>query len=66
MNLFTFEVAASRIKIAKDFWVFLALAIPLTLLTVGCWVFLSFKKKHRRESKMVQDAQRQSIGLLTV
>lgn len=66
MNLFTFEIAASKIKIAKDFWIFLALAIPLTLLTVGCWVFLSFKKKNRRDSKMMQDAQRQNSGLLTV
>ena len=48
MNLFTFEFAASKIKIAKDFWIFLALAVPLTVMTVGCWVYLSFKKKSRR------------------
>jgi hypothetical protein len=33
----SFNTQTTRVRIATDFWIYVALSIPLTLLTVGYW-----------------------------
>jgi len=46
MNLFAFQGAdGPGFQISKQFWVFIALTIPLTILTVGSWFYIAHKRK---------------------
>jgi len=46
MNLFTFETSQdSGFRISPQFWIFIALAVPLTLLTVGSWFVIMWRSK---------------------
>jgi len=52
MNLFSFQdqtKPGSGFQISSEFWVFIALSAPLTLLTVGSWFFISYKRRVKRE-----------------
>lgn len=52
MNLFSFDQETSKVRIAYDFWIYIAICVPLTLFTVGYWFFHSrtiAHKKKRRE-----------------
>jgi hypothetical protein len=51
MNLFVFDDDTRRLRISPDFWIFIALWLPLTLITGGIYVFI----KSRPKSKHVID-----------
>jgi len=36
------------IQIAKDFWIFIAVAVPLTVLTLGIWLIATRREKNAR------------------
>ena len=59
MNLFTFETAqGSGFQISAQFWIFLILSVPLTLLTVGAWFIIVRKRNKKRalsKRRVVQD-----------
>ncbi|CAD6564931.1 MAG: hypothetical protein ASARMPREDX12_004507 [Alectoria sarmentosa] len=65
MDFFTFEISTSSIGIAKDFWVYLVISIPLTVLTVGWWVVLLARKKARKAALEPQGTEK-STGALGV
>lgn len=51
MNLLTFQTSTSTIAFAKDFWIFIAIAVPLTLLTLGIWFFATrLEKRNKRKA----------------
>lgn len=46
MNFFTFQTfEGSGFQMSRQFWVYIALSIPLTLLTVGSWFVFTRKRK---------------------
>ena len=45
MNLFVFEDETSRLKISPDFWIFIVLWLPLTLMTGGVYAFIKSRPK---------------------
>jgi len=46
MNFFTFQTfEGSGFQMSKQFWIYIALSIPLTLLTVGSWLVFTRKRK---------------------
>jgi hypothetical protein len=48
MNLFTFQTSnGSGFQISRQFWVFVVLTVPLTILTVGSWFVITNRKKKR-------------------
>ncbi|KAL8831485.1 MAG: hypothetical protein Q9170_005269 [Blastenia crenularia] len=49
-NLFTYSTSNSHtgFHVSPQFWVFIVLAVPLTLLTIGCWFFYSQRTKRSR------------------
>ncbi|KAH7403386.1 hypothetical protein BKA64DRAFT_448559 [Cadophora sp. MPI-SDFR-AT-0126] len=52
-NLFAFETTdGSGFQISRQFWIFIALSVPLTFLTVGSWFYISYK---RRRNKALQE-----------
>jgi hypothetical protein len=57
MNLFTFQSQFdpnSGFMISPDFWIFVALALPLTLLTVGSWWWRTrSRRKQKRRNREV-------------
>ena len=60
MNFFTFETAQeSGFQVSAQFWIFLILSLPLTLLTVGAWFIIMRKKNKKRalsKRLVVQDS----------
>ena len=53
-----FQEDERRIMFSHDFWIFLAISIPLTLATVGAWL-LAIRNKgkaKRRTMTMLNDA----------
>jgi len=60
MNLFTFSSDnSSRFQVSKQFWVFVVLTIPLTLITVGLWVIMA---RRGRKQKMREREQQIMAG----
>ena len=55
MNLLTFQTSTSTIVFAKDFWIFIAIAVPLTLLTLGIWFFATRLEKRKKRNAVVVD-----------
>ncbi|KAF8244930.1 hypothetical protein K440DRAFT_557560, partial [Wilcoxina mikolae CBS 423.85] len=60
MNLFNFsgtnnDGKGPRFTISKQFWIYIALSVPLTCFTVGYWFLMS----HRHKMKRRQDSQLQ-------
>jgi len=52
MNLFAFQGAnGSGFQISSQFWIFIALAVPLTVLTVGSWFYIAYKRKRNNATK---------------
>jgi hypothetical protein len=52
MNLFAFQGPnGSGFKISSQFWIFIALALPLTVLTVGSWFYIAYKRKRNKAIK---------------
>ena len=57
MNLFTFATSGSNgFEVSHQFWIFVALTVPLTLLTVGSWLLMSRRRRRVREA--IKDPER--------
>ncbi|KAH8592626.1 hypothetical protein B0O99DRAFT_653773 [Bisporella sp. PMI_857] len=57
MNLFSFQTAeGAGFQISGKFWIFALLAVPLTLITVGLWIFMSRKRKRQRKHEQGMQA----------
>ncbi|EPE32292.1 Magnesium transport protein CorA, transmembrane region [Glarea lozoyensis ATCC 20868] len=53
MNLFSYTGRnGDGFEISNQFWIFIALSVPLTILTVGSWSYISYK---RRRNKALQN-----------
>ncbi len=49
MNLFTFQTASgSGFAISEQFWIFIVIAVPLTVATMGLWLIMSRRRKKQR------------------
>lgn len=59
MNLFSFDTKTSRVRIAGDFWIYVAICVPLTAFTVGYWFFQS----RTRSSKNKRIGQNLELAL---
>jgi hypothetical protein len=56
MNVITFQTSTTTIKLAKDFWIFGALAGPLTLLTLVVWGSATwFERKRKEKAQMAEE-----------
>jgi cytochrome c-type biogenesis protein CcmH/NrfF len=56
MNLFAFQGPdGSGFQMSHQFWVFIVLTVPLTLLTVGTWFYVAHKRKR---NKKLEERQR--------
>jgi hypothetical protein len=51
MNLFVFDIATHKVQVSKEFWIYVATFVPLTMLTLGIWFILSRSVKQRRERR---------------
>jgi hypothetical protein len=47
-NFVVFQTGTNTILFATDIWIFLAVAIPLSLLTLGIWLTATRREKVRR------------------
>ena len=51
MNFFGFNSISRRIVIGKDFWIFVATWLPLTIITISIYLFviyMDFRKKGKK------------------
>ncbi|KAF2738921.1 hypothetical protein EJ04DRAFT_560183 [Polyplosphaeria fusca] len=55
MNLFEFRNESGGLRVSPTFWIYVALTLPLTVLTVGSYWF--FKARHDRRRKMVREGE---------
>jgi hypothetical protein len=51
MNLFVFDIATHKVQVSKEFWIYVATFVPLTMLTLGVWFVLFRSAKQRRERR---------------
>lgn len=51
MNFLTFQSRTSTIIFAKDFWIFIATAVPLTVATLGIWFLATHREKKGKEKR---------------
>ena len=47
-NFVVFQTNKNTIRFATDFWIFLAVAVPLTLLTLGIWLVSTRREKSNK------------------
>jgi hypothetical protein len=50
MNVFLFEERTRRLIISPNFWIFIAVWIPLTVMTGGVYAFIKSKSKSKRKA----------------
>ena len=43
-----YQQGIQTIQVAKDFWIFIAVAVPLTALTLGIWFMATYKEKRAK------------------
>jgi hypothetical protein len=48
MNLFSFGSDSSGFQTSNQFWIFIVLTIPLTIITVGSWVIMARQGRKQR------------------
>jgi hypothetical protein len=54
MNLFTFQKSSGGgFSISQQFWLFIVLAVPLTILTIGSWYWFSYKRRPKKKELQV-------------
>ncbi|KAL9636455.1 MAG: hypothetical protein Q9204_002251 [Flavoplaca sp. TL-2023a] len=56
-NLFSYSGSGPHggFRVSPQFWIFVVLAIPLTLVTIGCWFFYSQRTKKLKVKKSQYD-----------
>jgi hypothetical protein len=58
MNLFVFQPpGGAGFAVSRQFWVFVLLAVPLTLLTLGSWYLFSRRRKQQKEERRRKQQQ---------
>lgn len=62
MNLLTFQTSTSTVVFAKDFWIFIAIAVPLTLLTLGIWFFATRLEKKNKRNAIKNEGRTDAYG----
>ena len=62
MNLFSYGNDDSGFSISPQFWTFVAVAVPLTLFTVGSWFVMTRRKKAQKAVSTDEKAQPPSDG----
>ena len=62
MNLLTFQTSTSTIVFAKDVWVFVAIAAPLTLITLSIWFFATRLEKSKKRKAL--ESEKDIIGVV--
>ncbi|KAF1355799.1 hypothetical protein EJ07DRAFT_131126 [Lizonia empirigonia] len=45
MNLFVFDTTTGKLRVSPDFWIFIAVWLPLTLITGGLYAFIKSRTK---------------------
>lgn len=55
MNFLEFQSQTSTIIFAKDFWIFIATAVPLTVATLGIWFLATHQEKKGKQRKRKYD-----------
>ncbi|RAL04458.1 uncharacterized protein BO80DRAFT_462077 [Aspergillus ibericus CBS 121593] len=53
MNLFDFA-NGDKLSISRQFWIFIVLAVPLTLLTLAMWYFVTQRQLRNRQKKKLK------------
>ena len=56
MNLFSFDTETSRVRVAGDFWIYVAICVPLTVFTVGYW-FLQSRSRSSKNKRIGQNLE---------
>jgi hypothetical protein len=56
MNLFSFDTETARVRIAGDFWIYVAICVPLTVFTVGYW-FLQSRTRSSKNKRIGQNLE---------
>jgi hypothetical protein len=54
-----YQQGLETIQVAKDFWIFIAVAVPLTLLTLGVWLVAT--RKEKRAKLMAAELEEKAI-----
>lgn len=52
MNFVAFDAKHAKVKVAEDFWIYVAFSIPLTVLTLGAWFYAARKSKDQGRRRM--------------
>ncbi|RHZ45216.1 uncharacterized protein CDV56_102871 [Aspergillus thermomutatus] len=61
MNLFSFGESGSGFSISKQFWIYVAVAVPLTVLTLSTWWVITQKQKKKKAAR--RDAMSQEFWI---
>ncbi|PYI01669.1 hypothetical protein BO78DRAFT_464511 [Aspergillus sclerotiicarbonarius CBS 121057] len=56
MNLFDFA-NGEKLSISRQFWIFIVLAVPLTLLTLAMWYFVTQQQLRNRQKKKSKEKE---------
>jgi hypothetical protein len=52
MNFFTFQTSDSHgFQISGQFWIFIAITLPLTFVTVGYWWWKTIRHRKQKEKQ---------------
>ena len=62
MNLFSFNVKTHKVMIARDFWIYVLIFVPLTFFTFVLWWFLARGARLRREKEKELQGLPESSG----
>jgi hypothetical protein len=56
MNLFVFSSSdSSDFQISKQFWIYVVLTVPLTVITVGSWIVMARRARKQRMKEREED-----------
>ena len=55
MDFFNFDTKKNRITIARDFWIYILLLVPLTLCTFAVWLVLARRTRASRAKKDLEE-----------
>lgn len=53
-NFFAFG-ASAELLLASNIWIYVAVTIPLTIFTIGCWWYASRKSSKQRQNRGVRE-----------
>ncbi|KAF4629741.1 hypothetical protein G7Y89_g8405 [Cudoniella acicularis] len=59
-NLFAFDPNTTNFEISRQFWIWVVTTVPLTLLTIGYWKYITY----RQQMKKAREAREQMPGIV--